>query len=173
MPRTDAHAAQCRLRPGAEQSALIDAGSVEFAPFCRSHQVRYANAARRIPHATATVDAVYSSHMIEHLVRDDAWAFLLECHRVLRPGGRLRLVVPDLHALAHQYLQRGNADDFLGQLQFEPQLPPGLLGKLRWLWFGGRGHQRMYHPRSLGSLMEEAGGAPRARWGGPARRPRQ
>jgi len=138
-------------------TGLIGAGSVEFVDFCRAYQVRYANAARRIPHATATVDAIYSSHMIEHLARDDAWAFLVECHRVLRPGGRLRLVVPDLHALAHQYLQGGNADNFLGRLQFEPQPPGGLLAKLRWLLFGGRGHHWMYDARSLGSLMEKAG----------------
>ena len=37
--------------------------------------------------------------MIEHLVRDDGWSFLLDCHRVLKPGGHLRRVVPDLHAL--------------------------------------------------------------------------
>ena len=136
---------------------LIDAGSVEFAVFCRANGVRYANAARRIPHDSGSVDVIYSSHMIEHLVRDDAWSFLLECHRVLRPGGRLRLVVPDLHALVHQYLQRGNADNFLGQMQFETHLPAGLFAKLRWLVFGGRGHHWMYDARSLGALMEEAG----------------
>lgn len=98
---------------------LIDRGNLEFAASCRANDVRYANASKRIPHDSGTVDAIYSSHMIEHLVRDDAWAFLLECHRVLRSGGRLRLVVPDLHALVHQYLQRGNANNFLGQMQFE------------------------------------------------------
>jgi predicted SAM-dependent methyltransferase len=139
------------------RARLIDAGSFEFASFCRVNEVRYANAARRIPHAPGTVDAIYSSHMIEHLVRDDAWAFLLECHRVLRPGGRLRLVVPDLHALVHEYLRRGNADNFLGQMQFETDLPAGVFAKLRWLLFGNRGHHWMYDARSLGALASEAG----------------
>jgi predicted SAM-dependent methyltransferase len=138
-------------------AGVIDAASFEFAAFCRANQIRYANAARRIPHAPGTVDVIYSSHMIEHLVRDDAWSFLLECHRVLRPGGRLRLVVPDLHALVHEYLQRGNADFFVGQMQFETRLPPGALAKLKWLIFGGRTHHWMYDARSLGGLMEEAG----------------
>jgi predicted SAM-dependent methyltransferase len=136
---------------------LIDGGNAEFVAFCRANQIGYANAARRIPHASGSVDTIYSSHMIEHLVRDDAWAFLLECHRALRSGGRLRLVVPDLHALVHQYLQRGNADNFLGQMQFETHLPAGVLAKLRRLLFGGRGHHWMYDARSLGGLMEEAG----------------
>jgi predicted SAM-dependent methyltransferase len=139
------------------RAGIIDAGSVEFAAFCRTNQVRYANVARRIPHASGTADAIYSSHMIEHLVRDDAWTFLRECHRVLKPGGRLRLVVPDLHALVHEYLKRGNADIFLGQMQFETHLPAGLMAKVKWLLFGGRGHHWMYDARSLGGLMEEAG----------------
>ncbi len=136
---------------------VIDDGSAQFAAFCAANQIRYANAARRIPHESSTVDAIYSSHMIEHLVRDDAWAFLLECHRVLKPGGRLRLVVPDLHALVQQYLLRGNGDHFLGQMQLETHLPPGVMRKMKWLLFGGRGHHWMYDARSLGGLMEEAG----------------
>jgi predicted SAM-dependent methyltransferase len=138
------------------RAGVIDAGSFEFAAFCRANPILHANA-KRIPHASGTVDVIYSSHMIEHLVRDDAWAFLVECHRVLRPGGRLRLVVPDLHLLAHQYLECGDADNFLGHLQFETDRPAGLLAKLKWLLFGGRGHHWMYDARSLGALLEEAG----------------
>ena len=65
-------------------AGLIDVGNFEFAAFYRTNEVHYANAARPIPQGSGTVDAIYSSHMIEHLVRDDAWAFLLECCCVLR-----------------------------------------------------------------------------------------
>ncbi len=58
--------------------------------------------------------------------RADAWAFMLECHRVLRVGGRPRLVIPVLHALVHQYLQGGNTDNFLSQMQFDAYPPAGL-----------------------------------------------
>jgi predicted SAM-dependent methyltransferase len=139
------------------RAGLIDAGSFQFASFCQINEVRYANAARRIPHAAATVDAIYSCHMFEHLVRDDAWAFLLECRRVLKPGGRLRLVVPDLHTLAREYLNRGDADNFLGRMQFETHPPGGLPAKLKWLLFGRRGHHWMYDARSLTALVVDAG----------------
>ncbi len=139
------------------RAGVIGAGSVEFAAFCRANRILYANAAKRIPHAAGTVDVVYSSHMIEHLVRDDAWSFLVECHRVLRPGGRLRLVVPDLQLLAHRYLERGDADNFLGDMEFETDRPAGLLAKLKWLLLGGRRHHWMYDARSLGALLVEAG----------------
>jgi len=139
------------------RAGVIDAGSFEFASFCQVNDVRHANAARRIPHADATVDAIYSSHMIEHLLPDDAWAFLRECRRVLRPGGRLRLVVPDLQALARDYLRGGDADDFLRRMQFETHLPAGLFAKLKWLLLGRRGHHWMYDACSLGALVMEAG----------------
>jgi len=138
------------------RAGVIDTGSFEFAAFCRANRILHADA-KRIPHASGTVDVIYSSHMIEHLVRNDAWAFLAECHRVLRPGGRLRLVVPDLHLLARQYLERGDADNFLGHMQFETGRPVGLLAKLKWLMIGGRGHHWMYDARSLGALLQEAG----------------
>ena len=75
---------------------LIDQHALAFVAFCRSHRIRHADAARRIPHAGGTVEAIYASHMLEHLDRAEARAFLAECRRVLKPGGILRLAVPDL-----------------------------------------------------------------------------
>lgn len=42
------------------------------------------------------VEAVYAEHFLEHLRIDDAVNFLAECHRVLAPGGWLRLSTPNL-----------------------------------------------------------------------------
>jgi predicted SAM-dependent methyltransferase len=42
------------------------------------------------------VEAVYAEHFLEHLRIDDAVNFLAECHRILRPGGWLRLSTPNL-----------------------------------------------------------------------------
>lgn len=50
-------------------------------------------------------DAVYHSHVLEHLTRAQAAPFMSECFRVLRPGGILRVVVPDLEAIARLYLK--------------------------------------------------------------------
>ena len=49
-------------------------------------------------------DAAYGSHVIEHLEPDAAKRLLVECYRVLKPGGILRVVVPDLEAIARGYL---------------------------------------------------------------------
>lgn len=49
-------------------------------------------------------DAVYHSHVLEHFPKDAAPAFIRECFRVLKPGGVLRVVVPDLEGIAKAYL---------------------------------------------------------------------
>lgn len=66
--------------------------------------IRCYNLARGIPFPADSVDAVYHSHLLEHLDRNVAEAFLLEIHRVLKPGGILRIVVPDFERLARAYL---------------------------------------------------------------------
>ena len=59
---------------------------------------------RGIPFDSDTIDAVYHSHMLEHLDRDVARQFLLECKRVLKPGGIVRIVVLDFEILCQKYL---------------------------------------------------------------------
>lgn len=49
-------------------------------------------------------EAVYAEHFLEHLRVDQAVDFLVECHRCLAPGGRLRLSTPNLEwVLATHY----------------------------------------------------------------------
>lgn len=57
-----------------------------------------------IPFPDGIFGAVYHSHLLEHLSKDYALAFLRECHRVLRCGGVLRVVVPNLEQIVRCYL---------------------------------------------------------------------
>jgi len=43
-----------------------------------------------------SVDEIYSRHMLEHLDPEEANRALIAWFKVLRPGGLLRLIVPDL-----------------------------------------------------------------------------
>jgi predicted SAM-dependent methyltransferase len=56
-----------------------------------------------LPFSTSSCDAIYASHLLEHLFLDDALKLLRECFRLLRPGGTFRLVVPDLRAIVREY----------------------------------------------------------------------
>jgi predicted SAM-dependent methyltransferase len=57
-----------------------------------------------IPFADNTFELVYHSHVLEHFNQTAAKTFIQECYRVLRPGGILRVVVPDLEQIASLYL---------------------------------------------------------------------
>jgi predicted SAM-dependent methyltransferase len=50
-------------------------------------------------------DAVYSSHVIEHFDPDRGLFLVKESYRVLRPGGTIRIVVPDLENSCREYLR--------------------------------------------------------------------
>lgn len=136
---------------------MIDAGNLEFIDRCRGLDIRHADGSKRIPQASGSVDVVYSSHMIEHLDRREAGRFLAECRRVLKPGGILRLAVPDLRWSILEYMEKGDADQFIAQLQFDIDKPRGLAGRLRRLVSGGRGHHWMYDGASLGRLVAGSG----------------
>lgn len=60
---------------------------------------------RGIPAVDESVDAVYHSHLLEHIDRAHAPAFLAEVVRVLRPGGVHRVVVPDFELACRRYLE--------------------------------------------------------------------
>jgi SAM-dependent methyltransferase len=66
-------------------------------------RVQYLDVTRRFPFANGTFDYAFSSHMVEHLCPDEAAPCLRELHRVMRPGGIVRLSVPDLDLAVRQY----------------------------------------------------------------------
>lgn len=73
--------------------------------------VRQADLLAPLPVKDASLQLVYSSHFIEHVPRSHVVAVLRECHRVLQPGGLLRVVVPDLQEMCSRYLQARQAGE--------------------------------------------------------------
>lgn len=136
---------------------LLTAKSAELAELRRAGGVRFANAAARIPCAAGSVAAVYSSHMIEHLDRSEARAFLTEVKRVLRPGGVVRIAAPDLSRLVSDYIATGDADGFVAGIHMGLDRPAGLRGWARWTLAGPRHHLWMYDGASLTRLLRETG----------------
>jgi len=61
--------------------------------------VVYLDIAEPLPFESASLDFIYSEHLIEHVSLRDGLSHLDECHRVLRPKGVLRLVTPVLDFL--------------------------------------------------------------------------
>lgn len=62
--------------------------------------------AKGIPFPSESADAVYLAAVFEHIRRNDAANFLREIFRVLKPGGTVRVGVPDLEQICRIYLEK-------------------------------------------------------------------
>jgi SAM-dependent methyltransferase len=71
-----------------------------IAPNVRAHDLR-----KGIPYPDGIFDVVYHSHVLEHFPKQRAPIFLRECLRVLKPGGLIRVAVPDLEQIARLYIE--------------------------------------------------------------------
>jgi SAM-dependent methyltransferase len=136
-----------------------------------SPEIRVHDVTQGIPHDDGTVDGIYSSHMLEHLEPWAAQNLLAECHRVLRPGGTLRVVVPDLEVIVRAYLDDDRdilpseapaGDAFIEALGFPLYAQPSRPGRLdriarKTLRIEADGHRWMYDAESLLLRLREAG----------------
>jgi len=109
------------------------------------------------PWADDCAEVIYSSHTLEHLDRAQGQEFLTQCFRVLRPGGVIRIVVPDLAFHVERY-SKGTvpADSFLEDL--DVLYGAGKSGMKRWLApFVQYPHKCMYDQKALLIAMHRAG----------------
>ena len=63
-----------------------------------------------IPFPDETVSHLYSSHFFEHLSFKQGQRFLDECLRVLRPGGKFSICVPNARIYIEAYLRNVDLD---------------------------------------------------------------
>jgi len=57
-----------------------------------------------LPFASGVARLMHTEDFIDQLTLDKAAAFMRECHRILAPGGVLRVLTPDMRRLARLYL---------------------------------------------------------------------
>ena len=63
-----------------------------------------------------SVDLIYACHLLEHFKRHETEAVLKEWYRVIKPGGILRLAVPDFEKLVEVYLKTKDLKLIFGPL---------------------------------------------------------
>jgi len=83
--------------------------NLDFYP--HSKYVTKANLLQSLPFPSENFDVVYTSHFIEHIPKSRVFDFLTECHRVLKPNGVIRIIVPDFENIAREYIQNINANN--------------------------------------------------------------
>ncbi|MGA7648773.1 MAG: methyltransferase domain-containing protein, partial [Terriglobales bacterium] len=108
---------------------------------------------KRIPYPDASVACIYSSHTFEHFSYEESRAVARECFRVLKHGGILRIVVPDLGIMVRDYL--ADTADPLASHRFVSRLL--LTANVRDLVHAGAHHKQMFDARSLVHMLQEAG----------------
>ncbi len=77
----------------------INVDLISYSPEVQGHDIR-----KNFPYPNEYFDACYSSHVIEHMRKNESHNVIAECYRVLKPKGIVRIVVPDLESIAKGYL---------------------------------------------------------------------
>jgi predicted SAM-dependent methyltransferase len=86
----------------------------------------------------ASIDAMLAEHVWEHLSPEDGLFAARVCYAYLKPGGYLRLAVPDGLHPSPEYIEWSRVGG----------KPPGM---------SGNGHQALYTYRTFGELFRAAG----------------
>ncbi len=130
-------------------------------------EVLFYDILRGLPFRDNTVSVIYASHILEHLFFESAKVVLMDAHRVLKPGGILRVIVPDLDSIIDAYQKRreSGADMaeanqiFIRSLGMWPAQIPRVPWWIR--WFRGRYdknlHRWVYNHHQLVDLLRHSG----------------
>ncbi len=116
-----------------------------------------------LPFGDGIADRIVTSHFLEHLSPERWEAFFAECRRVLKPGGTLRIHVPNLDGIIeayHRLRDAGDIENLLGGWQhmacgrhfnaWEPHR-----GIFNWDMIAHLYRQHGFEPRNLTGIEED------------------
>lgn len=107
----------------------------------------------------ASVDAIWSSHNIEHLYPHIVPEAMKEFSRVLKVGGHLLVTMPDIQSVA-AYVANGNLEDPIYQSPAGPICAIDIMYGLRSAMSKGNlfmAHKTAFTAKTLGMYMRDAG----------------
>lgn len=99
-----------------------------------------------LPLAANSMKLIYASHVIEYFDRTEIMAVLSEWKRTLKPGGKLRLAVPDMDSLIKIYKDTNNLGLILGPLFGQMKMGDKTIY-----------HKTCYNFKDLEFILENAG----------------
>jgi SAM-dependent methyltransferase len=110
----------------------------------------YWNLTRKLPFPDGSADAVFLEHVLEHFPLDFGLELLADSRRVLRPGGVLRVGVPDFGRYAESY-----AGDHAFLEERRPGRPTPLLAVAEVAY--SHGHRSVWDGETLELVLRETG----------------
>jgi SAM-dependent methyltransferase len=109
--------------------------------------ILYGDVIKGLPVARGSADAVYCSHVLEHLTLDEFRTTIRNVLSYLRPGGTFRFVLPDLEQLIQNYAHDSSSEacstfmreSYLGEQSMARgvrSMPVALFGRSKhyWMW---------------------------------------
>jgi|HubBroStandDraft_5_1064220.scaffolds.fasta_scaffold00363_15 predicted SAM-dependent methyltransferase len=134
--------------PAASGLALnIGTGGHDLVGWVNLDETKPGDVLARVPPAPfrdECFDEILMSHVVEHMRLNDGRALMKECHRILKPGGVMTVIVPDGKIISLAYLA-GQVDNW----------------KLNdWLLYSycqESQHRWLYDRRTLTQIVAEAG----------------
>jgi len=122
--------------------------------------VEYGDIVKGLPILDNTCNAVYCSHVLEHLALHDLRLALKNTYKILAPGGIFRFVMPDLEFLISTYVSDPTpqaAANFMRSTYLGRETRfRGLRGAL-YLWFNNSQHLWMWDYKSIQVELQNAG----------------
>lgn len=111
----------------------------------------YADLRKPLPFPDQSVDFIFTEAVMEHFNYLDGLKLLIECHRVLKPEGVIRVSTPDLDFLIECY-EQGRIKEF-ADVGWISESPCKFINEGLRLW----GHQFVYDHDELVSSFNKAG----------------
>ncbi|WP_027190364.1 class I SAM-dependent methyltransferase [Fundidesulfovibrio putealis] len=133
-----------------------------------SDNVLQLNVTQCFPFADESFDYIFSEHLIEHITYEQGLHKLTQCHRLLKPGGKLRVSTPNLEFLINLFRRdrTKRENDYIrwSMQTFFPRVdisdPTFVLNNFVRNW----GHIFVYTPRILVHSLQTAGFAKVCSW---------
>ena len=125
--------------------------------------VKFGDIVKGLPVPDNSCDGMYCSHTLEHLSYEDFKTALKNTHRLLKPEGIFRCVVPDLEIAARDYIHALDGGDreasigFLRSVLLGLQNRPKGVKQLMMSTLGNAHHLWMWDVHSLAVELEKAG----------------
>jgi len=110
-----------------------------------------------LPFCDLCADFMHSEDFIDQLTLEQAARFLRECHRILKHGGVIRVLTPDVEQLARMYLHEPEALKALWRDHVGVPLEYGTAAEILNLGMRFAGHTFLYDAETFARLAADCG----------------